>query len=42
MNAHHELGAQDEEPRKEVSADLPLVDLRPMEIRTFIVRLEKQ
>jgi lysosomal alpha-mannosidase len=33
---------QDDEPRKEVSADLPIVDLRPMEIRTFIVRLERQ
>jgi lysosomal alpha-mannosidase len=33
---------QDEEPRKEVSVELPVVDLRPMEIRTFIVRLERQ
>lgn len=26
----------------EVNADLPIVDLRPMEIRTFIIRLERQ
>lgn len=30
------------EKEPHLSADLPIVDLRPMEIRTFLIRLQRQ